>query len=133
MIKDIDIGHAAYFAGIFDGEGSLHFQNSQFRGQMDFAVVTNTNEHLVQWCKTTLEHYGYSPKLYTVTGINKPSYRLKLTAKYEMLEFLRQIQQFVIGKQEKVGLSIELLTLRLSHDYTQHTKYTEQEISYFNI
>lgn len=102
-IKDEDL---SYFAGLFDGEGSLDFRIREEGGHKGAAMsmtVANTNKSVLEWCQQKFGGDISIPK-----NSNKYiCYRWQLQKRKEVLWVISSIYPFLKIKKKEADIFLE--------------------------
>jgi len=109
-----------YFAGLFDGEGSLHckvrHRGQKGRGSLDLRLsIYNIDENLMQWLVSNFGgNYCIAVKKGKSMGAGKYSascdvYAWTLYERSKVLIILQQIEPFCIVKHQKIIDAMETI------------------------
>lgn len=104
----------AYFAGFFDGEGSISITkyNSSPRPKYRLRVsVGNTDWEVVEFLMDYLA--DYSPHVTTYNNSKKPYYLISFSG-HRAVDLLSELEPFIVSKKQQ---------LRLAIDFWNHGKY----------
>ncbi len=106
----------AYIAGLLDGEGNIHISHcgSNKRGSM-YAVVSNTNREVLEWCK---ERYTGSIRTQKKKENTQKTLFQWQTTSRKALHLLQDILPYLHIKREQATTAIEFQKTLSSNNFS---------------
>ena len=108
-MAELTVAELAYAAGILDGEGCVSLEKTNGRPNKRgyrislFAVVSNTNESLLQWLK---DKFGGQVRQYKRREDRKACWVWRICAQ-QAAGFLEAVRPYLIVKSSEVDLALE--------------------------
>lgn len=106
QMKKLSVEHAAYLAGIIDGEGHITITSCAYRGRQKLALmvgVSNNSLELLEWILITTG----CGKIYHRSRFHNKGCVWNLTGSQNVIFLLEQIIPYLILKKDQAILAIE--------------------------
>ena len=102
----------AYFAGLFDGEGCIHYKDRGSEGIRLQISIGNTNKEVIGWLLNTFGgHFGFQER-HKKNSHHKDFYVWRVNRIIDILVLLLWVEPFLIIKKKKARETIDALQER---------------------